>query len=168
MKFLGCILVFVGCTLMGYMKANSYKSRVIELENIIELIKLIEIEITYKKETLKKAFKSVARTKVCWFSNVLSECEKQLDLEKSFDNAWENSINVNDNYPITQSDLTILYDLASVLGKSDAIGQSKVIEPVVFRLKKNLEHAKANYASQGKMYRGLGIACGTTLVILLL
>ena len=168
MKIIGCIFIFLGCTLMGYMKANSYKKRVVELENIIELIKLLEIEIIYRKENLKKAFIKVSNAKECWFSNVLKDCGQQLSLERPFENSWKNSIKTTADCPLVENDLTILNDLASTIGRTDALGQIKAIEPTKLRLNHNLESAKANYIRQGKMYKGLGLACGATFVILLI
>ncbi len=168
MKIAGCILLFFGCCLMGYMKAFTYKSRVKELENVIEIIKLIEVEITYRKESIKKVFKRVSGVKNSWFSNVLGECEKNLEDNESFDKAWKNSIKNQDKCPLNSSDIEILNDLAAAIGRSDAEGQSKMIVPVVIRLNRNLESAKSSYRNQGKMYKGIGVASGATLMILLL
>lgn len=168
MKIIGCILLFISCSLMGYFKAISYKTRVNELENIIEIIKLIEIEITYRKESLKKVFRRVSRSKKCWFSKVLEGCEKQLDSEISFENAWKHSIKCQENCPLNDCDLEVLHDLSLAIGRSDTAGQISAIEPIIIRLNCNLEMAKANNLKLGKMYKGLGIASGATLAILLL
>lgn len=168
MKIIGCVLLFFSCCLIGYLKAFSYKSRVKELENIIEVIKLIEIEITFRKENIKKVFKRVSGVKKCWFSNVLAECEKKLDENETFENAWRNSINNQENCTLKNSDIEILNDLAAAIGRSDAAGQSKMIAPILIRLNGNLEAAKSSYRTQGKMYKGIGVASGATLMILLL
>lgn len=168
MKVAGCIILFIACCLMGYMKAFTYISRVRELEDIIELIKLLEVEITFRKENLKAAFQRVSKVKKCWFSGVLSKCEEYMHAEKPLNESWILAIGNMKNCPLNNSDLEILNDISIVIGRSDSEGQSKMLQPTIIRLNRNLESARICSCNQGKMYKGIGIASGATLAILLL
>ena len=168
-KLTGCALIFISCCLMGFMKASSYKERSRELESILELVKLMELEISYKKEPLAKTFQKSASLKSCWFSEVLQSSGEALSKQRPLHEAWQKSITAHcAGSPLQQQDIEILKDLALGLGRSDTAGQSKVLEPVMTRLQQQLRYAGEQEMKQGRMYRGLGIAAGVVIVILIL
>lgn len=166
-KLAGCITVIAGCSAAGIIKALSYKERCSELENILELIRVMEMEITYKKEPLHKTFEKIAALKECWFCNLLRTCSRKLADSEDLKNAWDSSITDNlSACPLHEEDLIILRDITLGLGKSDTGGQKSILEPAVIRLEKALKNAKMQYEKQGRMYRGLGISAGIIIVIM--
>lgn len=167
LKILGCILVFAGSTCIGMLKASSYKERRVELENTLELLRLLQMEITYKKDSLQKSFMKTAALKECWFSQLLRDCCEELSENHTLENAWNRSIQNNLlNCPLYHNDLVIINDLSMGIGKSDIKGQSKVFEPTLIRLETACMEAKEQEQRQGKMYRSLGISAGILIVIL--
>ena len=74
LKIAGCILIFAGCTSLGFIKSSGYAARRRELENALELIRLLAVEITYRQDHLAKTFMKVSELKRCWFSDVLHSC----------------------------------------------------------------------------------------------
>ena len=168
-KLLGCILLTISCSLMGCLKANSYKERSRELECIMEIIKLIDMYITYKKEPLSKTFHKVSECKKCWFSNILDDCTKHINNNNDLENAWKHAIKQHiDKCPLTDEDISIIEDMILGLGKSDLDGQRRILEPILLRLEYNYKAASAKEKSLGKMYRTLGVAAGivTTIIII--
>ena len=77
-KILGCIMIFAGSTCIGLLKSASYKSRRTELENTIELLRMLQMDITYRKDSLQKTFVKTADLKECWFSDLLISCSDLL------------------------------------------------------------------------------------------
>ncbi len=43
LKIAGCILIFAGCTSLGFIKSSGYAARRRELENALELIRLLAV-----------------------------------------------------------------------------------------------------------------------------
>ena len=48
---------------MGFSKAFSYRARREELENTLELVRILNLEISYRKDSLKKTFERVSGMK---------------------------------------------------------------------------------------------------------
>lgn len=169
LKLTGCVLIFMSCCFMGFIKASSYKNRSSELESIVEVVRLMELEISYKKEPLAKTFQKAASMKPCWFSEVLQSSSEALQQQRSLHEAWKEAITIHqEKSPLLQQDMEILKDLALSLGKSDTAGQSKVLEPAMLRLQQQLKSAREQEMKQGRMYRGLGISAGIVIVIMII
>lgn len=168
-KILGCILIFAGSTCIGLIKSSSYKARRVELSDTIELIRMLQLDITYRKDSLQKTFVKTADLKDCWFADVLTSCSSLLEKNTAIEEAWNISIKRNlDVCPLHRNDLGILKDLSMGLGKSDTTGQKNIFEPALLRLNSALQDASDQEKKQGRMYRSLGIAAGLVIVILLL
>ena len=168
-KIAGALIVIICSSIAGHMKASTYKKRTIELENIIEIIKLMEMEITYKKEPLMNTFEKIAALKKCWFSDTLKDCSKNLCTNMSLDISWKKALDKHSSKsPLEAHDISILDDLITSLGKSDSEGQVKLIEPTVVRLKSAVTNSYKKEERLGKMYRALGTSIGVVLVILLI
>ncbi len=168
LKLTGCALIFLSCCFMGFIKASSYKNRSRELESIVELVRLMELEISYKKEPLAKTFQKAASMKPCWFSEVLQSSSRALQ-QRSLHESWQKAITMyQEKSPLLEQDIEILKDLSLNLGKSDAAGQSKVLEPAMLRLQQQLKSAGELERKQGRMYRGLGISAGIVIVIMII
>lgn len=154
--------------MLGMIKASSFKSRRKELENIIEVLQLMDIEITYRREPLFKTFCKTSSDRSCWFAKALDICGKELKNRKSLKEAWRiSTMSLNEECPLDDDDKSILADLISALGKSDTEGQKKLLESTVSKLKINLNKASVIEHNQGKMYTALGTAAGIITVILL-
>lgn len=168
-KLVVCITIVVCCCLLGYIKAASYKGRCIELQNVLEMIKLLHIEMTYRKDSLAKSFKRISETKNCWFSDVLDECSNNLMCGYSLSDSWRTSVNgLRNKSPLNNKDIEILDDIVVGLGKSDSEGQKKIFEPAEMRLQTNLKNALIQEQKLGRMYISLGTAAGVIAVILLI
>ena len=168
-KILDCIMIFAGSTCIGLLKSASYKSRRTELENTIELLRMLQMDITYRKDSLQKTFVKTADLKECWFSDLLISCSDLLALHMTIEEAWRTSIERSMAMcPLCCDDLEVLKDVAMGLGKSDTTGQSSVFEPALLRLTSALHEASEQEKKQGRMYRSLGISAGLVIVILFL
>lgn len=140
-----------------------------ELSGILEIIKLLNMEITYKKDTLAKSFEKVSQLKTCWFSQVLQRCSVMLAEQDSLQDAWQKAMQEYEKEsPLVKQDIEILSDLALGLGRSDSQGQSRLFEPALLRLDLQLQQARDEQRRQGRMYKGLGTAVGVVIVIMII
>ena len=169
LKLAGCVLILASCCSLGFLKASSYQMRSKELADILEIIKLLDMEITYRKDTLAKSFEKISSLKTCWFSKVLQRCSVMLAEQYSLQDAWQNAMQENEKEsPLVKQDIEILGDLALGLGRSDSQGQSRLFEPALLRLDLQMQQARDEQKRQGRMYQGLGTAVGVVIVLLIL
>ncbi|NLD20328.1 MAG: hypothetical protein GX663_08835 [Clostridiales bacterium] len=168
LKILGCLMMFSGCTALGFIKAETYKLRRVELGNTLESIRLLQIDMTYKKETLQRAFKHLQDVKPCWFSKLLIACSHNLSKSGSVTEAWQMSLKNSSDSPLKKEDIVILNDIFTGLGKSDITGQESIFKPAIFRLEAAYDDALAEEKKQGRMFKCLGSFAGLAIVILLI
>ena len=168
LRLTGCLILILCCSALGFIKSGSFKARRHELENVIETLKLMDMEITYKKEPLAKSFIKLSGIRTGWFSELLYGCGCKLKEQRSLDESWEMSKQeLSMSCPLKISDIEILDDLMLGLGKSDSEGQRKLFEPALFRLQTNLKDAYTQEYKTGKMYVSLGTAAGVVVSIIL-
>ena len=91
-KVIAGILLFFGCTALGFSKASGYKNRRVELEDTLELIRLLHLDISYRKDALAKTFQRAALQKSCWFADVLQECAEGLTAQKTLGKTWQDAL----------------------------------------------------------------------------
>lgn len=168
-KIIAGILLFSGCTALGFSKASTYKTRRIELENTLELIRLLHLDISYRKDALAKVFQRAGFQRNCWFAQVLQECAGGLTAQKPLGKAWREALQEKElDCPMLPEDTEILTDLFLGLGRSDTSGQKQILEPAVYRLEQQIHKAQEQEWKMGKLYRSLGLAAGVVAAILVL
>ena len=154
---------------MGFSKAFSYSARRDEIENTLELVRILNLEISYRKDSLKKTFERVSGMKKSWFAEMLKSCGKYLEEGRSIENAWECALKDNsDTCPLLERDVEILKDISMGIGRSDTGGQKKIFEPAMERLLSNIAEARQEESRSGKMYKGMGAACGIVISIVII
>ena len=106
----------------------------------------------------KKALKDLSFLAVC-----LHLCKQGT----AFPVYWRESLETDGLDPLTVVDRQILTDLGNVLGSTGLQGQIDQLNLLQSRLKSQLEAASQRYATNGNLYRSLGLMGGLLLVILL-
>ena len=168
-KVICCLVLISGCYILGCIKAGGYKQRCRELEEIIEIIKLMELDITYRRDPLAISFNKISKLKYCWFSSVLKQCSIKLQNQVPLNDAWYGSISeIRSKSQLNDADINIINDMMLSLGRTDSDGQRKVFAPTVERLSSNLYSAKQRSDHEGKMFKALGAAAGIMLSIILI
>lgn len=169
MRIILSILIVVLFTGVGLIKADSYRLRRSELERVLETIKLLEMEINYRREPLINTFNRLWQMKNCWLTCTLKNCSEEMKEYRTLKQCWDNSlIKYEERCPLSSEDLEILEDLVIALGRSDARGQCNIIKSSHLRLKNNYDKACRIEETKGRMYRSLGIGCGIITAILII
>ena len=70
--------------------------------------------------------------------------------------------------PLKEQDIEVLRDLAMGLGKSDIKGQQSFMRPAMIRLENLLKEARVQEQKQSRMYKGLGVAAGIVIAVILI
>lgn len=169
LKIMSCILLISCSCMLGIMKSYNLKTRCVELENAIETLRMLDIDITYKKEPLAKSFEKISSVKSCYLTEMMRHCSHSLKNQRTLDESWHMAKTRNDpNNSLSDNDMIILDDLLVSLGKSDSEGQHRLFEAAILRLRSNLNEAKNIESKKGKMYISISTAAGIVTSILLL
>ena len=169
LKIMSCMLLISCSCMLGIMKSYNLKTRCIELENAIETLRMLDIDITYKKEPLAKSFEKISSAKSCYLTEMMRHCSHSLQNQRSLDESWYLAKDRYDpNNYLSDNDMIILDDLFVSLGKSDSEGQHRLFEAAILRLRSNLNEAKNIESKKGKMYISISTAAGIVTSILLL
>lgn len=169
LRITGCAVIFLCCTSLGMIKSLTFRERRKELENTLELIRLLEMEISYRKETLYKAFERTSHLKECWMSDVFASCAGYLRKQDTLKDAWDSAMTLHmRSCPLGRTETDVIKDISMGLGRSDTGGQAKVFTPAILRLEKCLSEAQEQELKQGRMYRGLGVAAGIVAAVIMI
>ncbi|MDO4745026.1 MAG: stage III sporulation protein AB [Bacillota bacterium] len=161
-----CVMVFSCSYFIGHIKASVFKSRRIEIENTIELIKLLEIELTYRRDTLVRTLEKVSELKQGWTSCLFKEISIYMQRMQSLDKAWETTLaGMSSTCPLNKEDIAVLNDVFAGLGKSDIDSQKKLFKPALLRLTSNYETALKQEEKYSRLYKTMGSAVGAVMVI---
>ena len=76
------------------------------MEDTLELIRMLDMEISYRRDPLAKTFGNVAAMKNCWFSHILRECAGAMKKQEPLEAAWRRAIDENISAcPLDQRDI---------------------------------------------------------------
>lgn len=170
-KILGIILIVFSTSFLGYLKANSYKNRIYELNEFKKGVELFETEIKFLKSPLSEAFLKIGQNLSGNISDLFVEFSKRYNLNES-DNVtaiWDNIIDKNSAYfSLAKSDVSLLKEFGIMLGATDIDGQIENISSIVSRLKYNIKDAADLQQKNAKLYQNFGIYSGVLIAILLI
>lgn len=133
------------------------------------MLKYLEDEIIYKRNSLPDALKVTAETKANDAAKMLldSVCADLFNKHTTLYDNWHAKVHTElSTTKLTDEDKEIILELGKGLGSTDVMGQSQLFSRIHKLLDENLQEAQTLEASKGKMYKSLGIAIGLGLVIL--
>ncbi|PHV72355.1 hypothetical protein CS063_02435 [Sporanaerobium hydrogeniformans] len=171
MRLVGIGIVFISCTLAGFVLDSYERKRLTELEQFVYIFELLRAEIEYRLTPLEEAcyvmtqFASFAIGKV-WedFANLLKG-KQSVNVTQM----WEEALMGSKIYfHLKDKDYEILESFGKACGYLDKNMQSRNIDMLIVRLKEELEKAKVQYEKQGKLNRSLGILVGACLSLFLI
>ncbi len=166
------VLAFLICSALGYIKAYDYTCRVNNLKSFIFVLKYLEDEIIYRKSTLPDAITTISQHKASnaakfFLEQVAYNMNKDTEFLDLYE-VWKDSVtSLKSKTYMEDKDIEVILELGKSLGNSDTIGQQLLFTRIGKMLNDFLQEAQEMSATKGKMYKGLGIAAGLILVILL-
>jgi len=171
LKILGSLIVFISCSLAGFIYGEGLRKRVVELRLLEDSMQQLQNQIAYSHTPLPLAFESIGLK--------MREPIKKLYLDmalilnsnevESVYEAFKKAIEINiKNLSLKTQDITLLMDFAKTLGQFDIEGQNNMFNLIFKNINKELDIAEEKMHKNLKMYRGLGVSAGAIIVILLL
>lgn|GEM_PF-142659 len=171
LKILGCALVLIGSTLMGFILGENLKKRFQQLNEIEQVLYQLKSEIIYTHSTLPEIFENVSNKSNKPISKLFKDISELL-YENKVENvfqAFTKALNINKNLMnLKEVDTEILLDLSKSLGQSDIDGQNSIITLTINKLKNQLEGAEEVMKNNIKMYRYMGFSLGAIVVIMII
>lgn len=165
LKAIGCLLVFVSCTGIGFSKSVEMQSHLNELEELKKIFYLLKSEIQYTRAPFVEVFEKIGqKTREPFHTWLLDFCNR-LNEKRSgmFWDMWCSSI--EDNLKGSKLKEDELNEL-KIVGKNLEYIESLdlFIEQMEYRIKNTRE----SYRTKRKLCQSLGMMGGIFLVILLL
>lgn len=161
-KILGAVMVGCACGYLGLKKSLTLKRRAKSLLDISVSLEMLESEISFSVNKLKKAFMRVDR------NGIFSAAAEDMD-EKGVKKAWETAVNSSKSrLCLTDADEDILMMLGKNIGKTDTDDQIKNIKYIKKMISEQCKQAEGEYNRLGKMYRNGGVLAGLMLIIILI
>ncbi len=171
MRLLGIGLVFISCSLGGFIMDGYARKRLRELEQFVYVFELLKAEIDYRLTPLEEACYVVASFSIPTLASLFEGFGKLLQGRQSANVAgmWEEAIACKvEKLHLKEEDIEILQSFGKACGYLDKTMQSRNIDMLITRLKQELEKAKNQYDKQGKLNRSLGILIGACLSLFLI
>lgn len=161
-KIIGAVMTGFACGYLGFRMNMTLKIRVKSLADIAASLEMLESEINFSVNKLKKAFFRIDRNG--FFTSAAEYME-----ENGIKKAWEKAVNENKSrLCLTDADCEILLTLGSSIGRTDTEDQLKNIGYAKTMITMQEKQAQSDYGRMGKLYRSGGILAGLMLVIILI
>ena len=170
LKLIGSILIIAASTIGGFIYAQSFISRVKELNEIERCIYQLQNEIVYTHTPLPEALINVAIKAKEPIADIFNKTSKKLS-SNMYDNVYEafkNTFKESTDLNLKNEDINLILDLSKSLGESDINGQINIFSLTMENLKKIIAEAEITMKKNVKMYRYLGFGIGAMIVIMLI
>ncbi len=161
-KLIGCLLVVCTGTMIGFvLSAKLYKRRDF-LKSFTEFISLLATNLRYSSDDIFTLVNSSAEN-----SNLdllhFSECNRP------FDELWLDKVKqISFEIPLSKSDVSMLKDFGSQLGKTDTEGQLKHLELYEVSFSKQLASARDAITKKSKLYKTMGFFAGSAIALMMI
>lgn len=163
------IILISSCGFIGISKSYSYSRRVAELSEIRDTLRILNTEISYRKDPLPAIFCRISEEKRGIAAEFLNRCSFYMGQRHELETCWGKAADdIFTGSSLTASDKAIIRDLGAQMGKSSIKGQNEAIMLTEEKLKAQITEALREKNSKGKMYGGLGFSIGIIIAVLLI
>lgn len=163
-KLIGAVLLIASSFSVGVSMSKSLYRRKAFIKSFIVFIDSLETHIRYNTDDI---FKLVS---MCSDSEEL-KCFEFFNKPPSepFDKLWSKSVlTIPRAYALTKSDMDLLLQFGSQLGKTDIDGQIKHIKLYKDFFKKQLDDAEDAIVKKSKLYKTMGLFAGTAAALMMM
>lgn len=171
LKGIGILLILLGSTGLGAVKAGELEKRMEELQTLQQLMLLLRSEIRYMHRPLPEAFLCMGRDAPEPFGDFFRRTAAALQKRdgQTAGRIWrENLRTLLPCLHLERQEVRELRELGSMLGYLDVEMQLNVLDYYLERLKNSTEQAWETAKSRKKVYRYLGILGGAALVLFII
>lgn len=170
MKAAGTVLVLAAGTGAGWVVAQGYARRPVELRALRQALATLRAEILYRSSSLAEAWAEVARRSPAPVTALFQEASGRLGTDRAGTAmvAWEAGLKrLAEESSLFPEDLEILRHLGQALGTSGREEQERVLALADQELASAEEIARAEREKNARLWQYLGFALGAAVVLLL-
>lgn len=166
LKWIGAVLVIVGCGGMGFGMAASYRREEQTLGQLVALLEFMECELEYRMTSLPLLFQKMAAQSGGCLKKVFTALAAEMEAQISPDAKCCMDVVLSRMCDIPKSVRAALEALGNSLGRFDLEGQLKEITAVKLRCESELEVMRGQRDNRVRSYQTLGLCAGAALAIL--
>lgn len=170
-KVVGCILIILSSTLMGFYCSNELKARVNDLKELRKLMVLLRGDIRYGNTPLPEAICAIARRHEGSFKNFFTKISERLSelSGKTFSHVWKEAVEKElIKTSLNKRDKLGLINFGDNLGYLDKEMQMNTLELFLTQLEDEISELSKTAKEKSYMYNTLGIMAGIFISIILL
>lgn len=165
-KFIGAVLVIVGCGSCGLTIAGSHKRQVHTLHQLVYLLDYMECELQYHFTPLPELCRQTAAEAQGVLQKIFLSLALQLEdhITPDVSICMENVLAQHSDCPTQTMDVLRL--LGHSVGRFDMEGQLKGLEHIRSECRRRLDALTKNIETRLRSYKTLGLCAGAALCIL--
>ena len=166
LKWIGAVLIIVGCGGMGFRIALSYQRELRTMEQLVQLLDYMECELEFRMTPLPQLCAVTAKLIQGCLGQVLFHLAEELENQVSPDAGCCMNAAIAKVADIPASSKRILSMLGMSLGRFDLDGQLKEISAVREHCHLELDRLRSHRENRVRSCQTLGICAGVALAIL--
>lgn len=170
-KWVGVACILIGTTLYGIMIAQTLRRRVRQLDEIINALRLLEVEIAHTYTPLPYAFEHVAPDIQQPVRQLLQDVARRLQTPQRLHVAdeWQQAVRRwSPKSHLDREELHILLSLGGHLGRTNVDDHIRSLQYVNERLQLRRDHVARDMEKQALLRLYCGVASGVIMTLVLL
>ncbi|NLP16807.1 MAG: stage III sporulation protein AD [Clostridiales bacterium] len=170
-KVIGCILIILSSTLMGFYCSNELKSRINDIKELRKLIILLRGDIRYGSTPLPEAINTIARRHEGSFKGFLIKVSDKLSEHSgnTFSQIWKAAVEKELlQTSLNKKDKSHLIQFGENLGYLDKEMQMNTLELFLTQIEEEINELSKTAKEKSYLYNTLGIMAGIFISIILI
>lgn len=171
MKIIGCILVVVSSTGMGFFFSNEMRCRIEDLKELKKLIGLLRGDIRYANTPLPEAIQVITRRQSGNYSAFFQYVSTKLQelSGHTFSDIWKEAVLLKlTDTSLTKKDKLHMIQFGENLGYLDKEMQMNTMDLFISQLEEEIKDLTKSLKEKSYLYNTLGILCGIFIIIIMI
>ena len=169
-KVVGCILIILSSTLMGFYCSSELRSRINDLKELRKIIMLLRGDIRYGNTPLPEAINAIAKRHDGNFKNFLVKVSDSLSerLGNTFSQIWAQAVEKELHITsLSKRDKYQMIQFGEHLGYLDKEMQLNTLDLYIAQLDDEIRELSETVKEKTYLYNSLGIMAGIFMAIIL-
>lgn len=167
-KWIGAILIVVGCGGFGFALCAEHRQQEQSLRKLIHILDFMACELQYRMTPLPELCSLVSRETNGMLSRIFGKLSEELECNTSPDVSAAMDIALSMSKELPEKTRENLIVLGRSMGRFDLTGQLSALEAVRINCRKELENYTADQIVRLRNYQTLGLCAGAALAIILI
>lgn len=170
MKWVGLMLIFIGCTAIGFIMDYKKRLKLKEVENLIFSFEVLKSEIDYGLTPMEEACVSVAASALPQVGQVFKEFAEGIAARETIDlnQLWHRTLeNQQSKLHLDGECYEVIEQFGSAAGYLDKEMQKKNIQMVLDKLRHLYQNQQAHYEKTSRLNTTMGMLFGICIIIFL-